>query len=84
MSSNQVLRYVGELKDSELTVSLKNVTIESPLGRLKGSDSLFEIYTERYGEKPLVIQGAGAGAEVTASGVFSDVLKIGKYVENKS
>jgi aspartokinase/homoserine dehydrogenase 1 len=47
-----------------------------PLGRLQGSDSLFEIYTESYGEKPMIIQGAGAGAQVTARGVLGDVLRI--------
>ncbi len=46
------------------------------LGQLKGSDSLFEIYTESYGANLIVIQGAGAGAQVTARGVFGDVLRI--------
>jgi homoserine dehydrogenase len=43
---------------------------------VQGADSLIEIYTESYGEHPLVIQGAGAGAAVTARGVFGDLLRI--------
>ena len=43
---------------------------------MQGSDSIFEIYTESYGEQPIVIQGAGAGANVTARGVFGDILRL--------
>jgi aspartokinase/homoserine dehydrogenase 1 len=77
-----VLRYIGDLhgdlqKDKGiLDVKLVSVPKESSLGSLKGSDSIFEIYTESYGDKPIVIQGAGAGAEVTARGVFGDLLRI--------
>ncbi len=79
---DQVLRYVGELsgdlsKDKgELKVELISVSKESSLGQVKESDSIFEIYTESYGERPLVIQGAGAGAKVTARGVFGDILRL--------
>ncbi|WP_315163953.1 hypothetical protein, partial [Capnocytophaga leadbetteri] len=41
-----------------------------------GADSIFEIYTESYGDNPIVIQGAGAGASVTARGVFGDILRL--------
>jgi len=77
-----VLRYVGDLhgdlqKDKGiLEVKLVSVPKESALGHVKGSDSIIEIYTESYGEHPLIIQGAGAGAAVTARGVFGDVLRI--------
>ncbi|MCW5516106.1 bifunctional aspartate kinase/homoserine dehydrogenase I [Muriicola sp. Z0-33] len=77
-----VLRYVGDLhgdlqKDKGiLDVKLVSVPKESALGQVKGSDSIIEIYTESYGEHPLIIQGAGAGAAVTARGVFGDVLRI--------
>jgi homoserine dehydrogenase len=50
----------------------------STLGSLKGSDVIFEIFTESYGEQPIVIQGSGAGAQVTARGVFGDVLRLAK------
>lgn len=82
LKEGHVLRYVGELsgdlqKDKgELSVELIEVPLASPLGQLKGSDSVFEIFTESYGENPIVIMGAGAGAKVTARGVFGDLLRI--------
>jgi len=83
LNAGQVLRYVGELsgdlmttKTAKLTVSLQVVNTEGPLGSVRGSDSLFEIFTNSYGERPMVIQGAGAGAQVTARGVLGDVLRI--------
>lgn len=79
---NQVLRYVGEadLVSQKLTVSLVKANKNSPLGNIKNADSLIEIYTEGYGIQPIVIQGAGAGAEVTARGVYSDLLRIGSQL----
>lgn len=78
----QVLRFVGDLSGDLqqdrgiLEVKLVSVPSGSPLGQVKGADSLIEIYTESYGANPLVIQGAGAGAAVTARGVFGDILRI--------
>ena len=77
-----VLRYTGDLhgdlqqEKGILDVNLVSVPANSALGQVKGADSIFEIYTESYGEHPVVIQGAGAGAAVTARGVFGDILKI--------
>jgi homoserine dehydrogenase len=77
-----VLRYIGELsgdlqkEKGILEVKLEAVPQGQPLGRVQGADSLIEIYTESYGSQPLVIQGAGAGASVTARGVFGDLLRI--------
>ncbi|RXG21483.1 bifunctional aspartate kinase/homoserine dehydrogenase I [Leeuwenhoekiella aequorea] len=83
LKEDEVLRYVGDLygdlsKEDGGTLEVKLVTVSknSALGQVKGSDSIFEIYTESYGENPLVIQGAGAGAAVTARGVFGDILKL--------
>ena len=82
--ADNVLRYIGELsgdlsqKTGNLEVKLVSVSKTSPLGSLKGSDAIFEIYTESYGEKPIVIQGAGAGSKVTARGVFGDILRLAK------
>ncbi|WP_421810907.1 bifunctional aspartate kinase/homoserine dehydrogenase I [Flagellimonas sp.] len=83
---NHVLRYVGDLHGDlqqdkgVLEVKLVSVPKESALGQVKGSDSIIEIYTESYGENPLVIQGAGAGAAVTARGVFGDILRIAEKI----
>jgi homoserine dehydrogenase len=81
-----VLRYIGDLsgdlsKDKgNLEVKLVSVPKDSTLGHVKGSDAIFEIFTESYGEQPIVIQGAGAGAEVTARGVFGDILRLSKHI----
>lgn len=81
-----VLRYVGDLsgdlsKDKgNLEVKLVSIPEDSTLGHVKGSDAIFEIFTESYGEQPIVIQGAGAGAEVTARGVFGDILRLSKHI----
>jgi len=82
---NHVLRYIGELSGDlskvkgNLDVKLVSVSKNSPLGSLKGSDAIFEIFTESYGEQPIVIQGAGAGSKVTARGVFGDILRLAKH-----
>jgi homoserine O-acetyltransferase len=82
---NHVLRYIGELSGDlsqnkgNLEVKLVSIPTSTPLGSLKGSDAIFEIYTESYGEQPIVIQGAGAGASVTARGVFGDILRLAKH-----
>ncbi|MGY5351672.1 bifunctional aspartate kinase/homoserine dehydrogenase I [Wenyingzhuangia sp. IMCC45533] len=79
---NHVLRYIGDLHGDlasdkgVLDVKLVSVPSDSALGQVKGADSIFEIYTESYGEQPVVIQGAGAGAEVTARGVFGDIMRL--------
>ena len=75
---NHVLRYIGELDviSRKLEVKLVSEAISSPLGQLKGTDNLVEIFTESYGENPIIIQGAGAGKEVTARGILSDLLQL--------
>ncbi|MDA8596509.1 bifunctional aspartate kinase/homoserine dehydrogenase I [Flavobacteriaceae bacterium] len=81
-SPDHVLRYIGDLsgdlsgEKGLLEVKLVSVPKSSSLGGVQGSDSIFEIYTESYGNQPLVIQGAGAGAEVTARGVLGDILRL--------
>lgn len=77
LNENEVLRYIGDLnEEGKLSVKLTKVEKNSNLGNLRGADSIFEIYTESYGDNPIVIQGAGAGSEVTARGVYSDLLRI--------
>lgn len=83
LKKGEVLRYVGDLRGNLahengaiLEVKLEVVPLHSMLGQLKGSDSVFEIYTESYGTNPIVIQGAGAGAAVTARGVLGDIMRL--------
>lgn len=84
-AQNHVLRYVGELDviTQKLEVKLISVAKSTALGQLKGADNLIEIYTKSYGEIPIVIQGAGAGKEVTARGVLTDILKIADKIKIK-
>ncbi|OSY88170.1 aspartate kinase [Tenacibaculum holothuriorum] len=87
-TEGKVLRYIGDLhgdlqqEKGILEVKLVSVPKNSPLGSLRGSDAIFEIYTQSYGEQPIVIQGAGAGAKVTARGVFGDILRLAKNNNN--
>lgn len=80
-----VLRYIGEidLENKKWQVKLVSEPRNSPLGQLKGADNLIEIYTKTYGEIPIVIQGAGAGKQVTARGVLSDILNIASQIKVK-
>ncbi len=84
-AENHVLRYVGELDAvcQKLEVRLISTSVNSVLGQLKGADNLIEIYTRSYGEIPIVIQGAGAGKQVTARGVLNDILKIAEKIKLK-
>ncbi|MBZ9728322.1 aspartate kinase [Salegentibacter sp. JZCK2] len=77
-NKDHVLRYIGEIEVGSASLEAKLISEprNSALGQIKGADNIFEIYTESYGDQPLVIQGAGAGAAVTARGVASDVLKL--------
>jgi len=58
---------------------LRRIARESPIGRLSGPDNILVFRTERYHDYPLVIQGPGAGAGVTAAGVLGDILKVAKW-----
>lgn len=77
---NETLRYTGLLKEGNITVGIQAVPLESPMGLLKGTDNILQITTCFYNKTPLIIQGAGAGKQVTAAGVMSDILKISKQL----
>ncbi|CAG8515770.1 17536_t:CDS:2 [Acaulospora morrowiae] len=76
-NSNQVLRYIGIIDpvNNEKCVKLVSLPVSHPFASLKGSDNIIAFTTQRF-PNPLIIQGAGAGAGVTAFGIFSDLLKI--------
>ncbi len=75
---NTVLRYTGHLENGRITVGMQAVPEKSALGALSGTDNLLSIRTERYSKSPLIIQGPGAGREVTAAGVLADIQKISR------
>lgn len=76
--NNKRLRYVGKFTPEGIQIGAQEVAADSPLGGLKGTDNLIQISTKRYSASPIVIQGPGAGKEVTAAGVLSDIIEIGR------
>lgn len=77
-AEGKVVRYVGsiDVASKKVKVGLELFDKASAIAGLKGSDNIINFYTERYGKSPLVIQGAGAGAAVTAMGVSADLIKV--------
>ncbi|HKK12007.1 MAG TPA: bifunctional aspartate kinase/homoserine dehydrogenase I, partial [Flavobacteriaceae bacterium] len=71
------LKYVAEFNNGKAKVGLKEIPEGHPFYDLKGKDNIVMFYTQRYPEQPMTIKGAGAGADVTASGLFADIIKIG-------
>jgi bifunctional aspartokinase / homoserine dehydrogenase 1 len=70
------LKYVAEFIDGKANVGLQHIASDHPFYNLEGSDNIVLFFTDRYPENPLIIKGAGAGADVTASGIFADVIRI--------
>ncbi len=73
------LRYMAVLDDGKVSIGLGSVGEQHPFYSLSGSDNIILLTTERYNERPMVIRGPGAGAHVTAAGVFADIIRIGHY-----
>ncbi|WP_114939540.1 bifunctional aspartate kinase/homoserine dehydrogenase I [Mucilaginibacter endophyticus] len=73
----RVLRYIGKLEDGKVSITLQMVDENHPFYMLSGSDNIISFTTDRYRERPLVVKGPGAGAEVTAAGVFADLINVG-------
>lgn len=69
------LKFVASCHEGKANVGLQHIHPAHDLYHLYGKDNIVLFYTDRYSEQPLVIKGAGAGAEVTASGVFADILR---------
>lgn len=74
----KVVRFVGsiDVPAGQVKVGLEKFDASHPIAALKGSDNIINFYTKRYGSNPLIIQGAGAGGEVTAMGVTGDLIKV--------
>lgn len=70
------LKFVAQFDNGKASVGLQHIGPEHDLYHLYGKDNVVLFYTDRYSEQPLVVKGAGAGADVTASGVFADVLRV--------
>ncbi|MEL7159383.1 MAG: bifunctional aspartate kinase/homoserine dehydrogenase I [Bacteroidota bacterium] len=79
-ADGKVLRMIATLEGEHASVGMQAVGPESPFYGLSGSDNMIVFTTDRYRERPLVVRGPGAGAEVTAAGVFAEIIKIGKFL----
>jgi bifunctional aspartokinase / homoserine dehydrogenase 1 len=74
------IAYAGEIRDGKATIGVKRIPLASPIAGLNGSENMVVFTTERYRTTPLVVRGPGAGGEVTAGGVFADILRIASYL----
>ena len=72
------LKYVAQLEQGKASVGLQEIESSHDFYNLEGSDNIILFYTSRYKNQPLIVKGAGAGADVTAGGIFGDIIRIGK------
>ncbi|WP_409416962.1 bifunctional aspartate kinase/homoserine dehydrogenase I [Flavobacterium sp. PS2] len=77
LSKDSRLKYVAQFENGKASVGLQFIPKDHPFYNLEGKDNIVLFYTDRYVDQPLLIKGAGAGAAVTASGIFADVIRIG-------
>ena len=77
---NEKLRIVAKLDNGVGAIELVSVDVDHPFYSLSGSDNMIVFTTDRYKERPLVIRGPGAGADVTAAGVFAEIIRIANYL----
>lgn len=75
---NNTMRYIAIIDNQKISIGLQKVPKRSPFGYLQGPENIICIKTKRYNTHPLVISGPGAGLEVTAAGVFGDILQATK------
>jgi aspartokinase/homoserine dehydrogenase 1 len=72
------LKYIASFENGKAAVGLQSIGLEHNFANLSGKDNAVLFYTNRYADQPLVIKGAGAGADVTAAGVFADIIRASK------
>ena len=78
-AKGEKLRFMATLENGKAKVGLNSLPLAHPFSGLGGSDNMILLTTERYRDRPMIIRGPGAGADVTAAGVFADVIRIGNY-----
>ncbi|WP_439487686.1 bifunctional aspartate kinase/homoserine dehydrogenase I [Algoriphagus sp.] len=78
-SKGEKLRFMATLENGKAKVGLNSLPLAHPFSGLGGSDNMILLTTDRYLDRPMIIRGPGAGADVTAAGVFADVIRIGNY-----
>ncbi|MDX1365200.1 MAG: bifunctional aspartate kinase/homoserine dehydrogenase I [Arenibacter latericius] len=79
VAADSKLKYVAQFEDGKASVGLQRIPKGHDFYNLEGSDNIVLFYTERYPNQPMIIKGAGAGADVTASGIFADIIRVGNF-----
>ena len=77
-AAGKKLKFVAKYENGKASVGLRHIDANHDFYHLYGKDNVVLFFTNRYTEQPLVVKGAGAGAEVTASGVFADIIRTAK------
>ena len=78
---SQVIRYVGTIdSNGNLSAQMREFPLDHPFASLKGSDNIVSFQTARYNTQPMIVRGPGAGPEVTAAGVFADLLRLASFL----
>jgi aspartokinase/homoserine dehydrogenase 1 len=76
-SEDKVLRFVGRVsRNGDASVRLRRYPKDHAFARINHTDNIVRFQTDRYNETPLIVQGPGAGPQVTAAGVFTDLLRL--------
>ena len=70
------LRFMARVTKNNVSIGLTELSAQTAIGQLKGTDNIVVIHSKRYQERPLVVSGPGAGPAVTAMGVLGDILRI--------
>lgn len=79
--AGQVVRYVGTIdSNGDLSAQMRRFPVEHPFANLSGSDNIVSFQTARYNAQPMIVRGPGAGPEVTAAGVFADLLRLASFL----
>jgi aspartokinase/homoserine dehydrogenase 1 len=77
----EVVRYVGTIDSSgALSAQMRSYSLDHPFAHLTGSDNIVSFQTARYNTQPMIVRGPGAGPEVTAAGVFADLLRLASFL----
>ncbi|KTD82594.1 bifunctional aspartate kinase/homoserine dehydrogenase I [Legionella waltersii] len=76
LKKNTAIAYVGVIQHGKISISLNGYPSSHPFANTQGTDNILLIQSKRYDKQPLIIQGPGAGKDVTAAGVFADLLKL--------
>ena len=80
-ADDKVLRYVGTIdSDGSMVAGLRTYRLDHPFANLRGSDNIVSFQTARYNTQPMIVRGPGAGPEVTAAGVFADLLRLASFL----